>query len=168
MPTPTYNLIQEITVSGSVTTSVTFSSIPQTYDDLVLVCKNKEALDEVLQLRFNSDSGTNYLDVTNGVTATTTYQATSSSQTRINVVTNTNRNQDGWAHIDILNYSNTTWHKVISIWAFGYNTTNLQGNYQFSKWASASAISSINLSTASGTNIVAGSVYHLYGIKGSN
>lgn len=60
MPTPTYDLIEEQVLS-SAQASVTFSSIPGTYKDLVLeiVGTNSGSTDDI-QLRFNSDTGSNY------------------------------------------------------------------------------------------------------------
>ena len=56
----TYQPIETQTVSGTSTSTVTFSSIPQTYTDLVLVSAITQSADVSNYLRFNSDTGTNY------------------------------------------------------------------------------------------------------------
>ena len=57
----TYTAIATQTASGS-TTALTFSSIPQTYTDLVIVCLLTAGNTGDAYLRYNSDTGTNYSD----------------------------------------------------------------------------------------------------------
>jgi hypothetical protein len=59
MPTSTYEIIEAKTI-GTAVASVTFSSIPATYTDLVLVTNNAGNLNNDPTLRVNSDTGTNY------------------------------------------------------------------------------------------------------------
>lgn len=168
MPTPTYNLIQEITVSGSVTTSINFTSVPQTFDDLVIVGKGKLALDEGVLMRYNSDSGTNYYRMASAANGGTTSTSVTSGDTSI-AVTGGNENQNYIFTININGYKDINWRKS----SIGQNFTELGASnntivYWGSLWISLSAITTITLSTSAGTNYVAGSVFQLYGIKGSN
>jgi hypothetical protein len=60
----TYELIEAQTL-GTTATSVTFSSIPGTYTDLKLVASVRTAWasdtnDQLLEFRFNGDTGSNY------------------------------------------------------------------------------------------------------------
>jgi hypothetical protein len=58
----TYTLISSQTVSSAVT-SVTFSSIPQTYTDLIVLLSGRTDFAQVYgggTLRFNGDTGSNY------------------------------------------------------------------------------------------------------------
>ena len=59
MPTPTWDLIEE-KVLASAQASVTFSSIPQTYKDLVLECIVQNVAGGNVSMRFNGDTGSNY------------------------------------------------------------------------------------------------------------
>jgi hypothetical protein len=59
MPTPTYVPLGTITL-GSTASSVTFSSIPSTYRDLVLVHIGATSAEDQIRIRFNSDTGSNY------------------------------------------------------------------------------------------------------------
>lgn len=61
MPGPTYDLIHSHTVTGTIS-NYTINSIPGTYRDLVLVIDKFG--DYRTSLRFNGDSGTNYIGVT--------------------------------------------------------------------------------------------------------
>ena len=60
MATNTYVALDKVTV-GTATSSVTFSSIPQGYTDLVLVINAKANTGGAIGLlfKFNGDSGTN-------------------------------------------------------------------------------------------------------------
>jgi len=62
MPTPTYTPLATVTL-GSATSSVTFSSIPATYRDLILIFDGTRTGNNNVQYRFNSDTGTNYSTV---------------------------------------------------------------------------------------------------------
>jgi hypothetical protein len=159
MPTPTYNLIQEATISGSVTSSVTFTSVPGTYDDLVVVCKGDNALDENLLMRFNSDSGANYELVSSGnVTAVQT------ADTSI-ILTAGNETNNYIVCYTIFGYRNTNWRKSV----VGNNFTDPDTiRFRGGAWNNTATITAITFSTSAGTNFIAGTVFQLYGIKGSN
>ena len=168
MPTPTYNLIQEITVSGSVTTSINFTSIPSTFDDLVIVGKGKLALDEGVLMRYNSDSGTNYYRLASAANGGTAATGSTSGDTSI-AVTGGDERQNYIFTININGYKDVNWRKS----SIGQSFTELgtQNNtivYWGNIWAGLSAITAITLLTSAGTNYVAGSIFQLYGIKGSN
>jgi hypothetical protein len=168
MPTPTYNLIQEITVSGSVTSSINFTSVPQTFDDLVIVGKGKLALDEGVLMRYNSDSAANYYRLASAANGGTAASGSTSGDTSI-AVTGGDERQNYIFTININGYKDVNWRKS----SIGQSFTELgtQNNtivYWGNVWASLSAITTITLLTSAGTNYVAGSIFQLYGIKGSN
>lgn len=167
MPTPTYNLIQEITVSGSVTTSVSFTSIPTTFDDLVIVFRGKTLLDQNITMRFNSDSGTNYAEVFHGAENGTAVNAVSTTQTLCNLANNCITNAISFTTISA--YNNSNWRKPVFTQAFTeLGTLNNSVRYRGNQWFSTATISTISILTSAGTNFVAGTVFQLYGIKGSN
>ena len=61
MPTPTEELIAKYTVSGSSTTTYTFSSIPNSYTDLILVGSIATVTgSDTVAFRVNGDTTTNY------------------------------------------------------------------------------------------------------------
>jgi hypothetical protein len=63
----TYVAIAEQTL-GTAAASVTFSSIPGTYTDLVLVLSVQDASGNTFALQFNGDTSTNYSTVLTGTT----------------------------------------------------------------------------------------------------
>lgn len=159
----TYTPIASVTL-GTTTATVTFSSIPQTYTDLVISYEGTSAATNG-GLRFNSDTASNYSfqrffgEGAGGVASAdgainATYAGIMIGSTgRTNAVAN------------IMNYSNTTTYKSTistgltnSADATKYNVSFLTGN-----WRSTSAITSVSVLSNSG-NFSVGSTFNLYGI----
>ena len=62
MANETTTLLQKVTVGAAGASSITFSNIPQTYTDLVILCSTRLASSgiEALDMRFNGNTGSNY------------------------------------------------------------------------------------------------------------
>ena len=58
MANNTYVALASTTITGSSTVTFTFSSIPQTYTDLVLVCDAKASAGAAMGVRPNGSTGT--------------------------------------------------------------------------------------------------------------
>jgi hypothetical protein len=169
--------IATATVSGSSTTTVTFSSIPQTFTHLEIRAvfnQFNNVSGNSCYVRFNGDSGTNYnshyLLGTGSAVVSGNYGGsgpwcwfgnypTNISQTRAVTVAT------------ILDYTNTNKAKVIKV-NNGYdsNTNDIQGSWIFSGlWTSTAAITSFSLNaTGVGNYFLAGARFDLYGISTSN
>lgn len=167
MPTATYEPIATSTVSGTSTGTVTFSGIPNTYKDLILVQSlpgDPTATYSYSNLRFNSDTGSNYSSTyfyyynaaTPGRQANVSsiLHGTSSFMSNSNIITH------------IQNYSNTTNNKTT------ISRVNLGGNSNgvvqevfagTGLYRSTSAITSVTAFSTSG-NYSSGSTFTLYGI----
>lgn len=153
--------LAEYTVSGSSTTSVTFSSISALYRDLVLVINGTNSVDANLYLRFNSDSGSNYdyaLMYGNGSSAV----AGSGNQTGIffNNVARIGTAQSQF-EINILDYAQT--NKKKTLLASADRAGAATERYVF-RWDNTAAITTIACIVASG-NLVAGTTFTLYGVS---
>ena len=148
---------------GSAAASVTFSSIPQTYTDLVLVAQIQNVTSaQRIELQFNADTGSNY-SVTrmygNGTTALTDRFSSASHIDSAYVSTS------GFciANHSIMNYSNTTTHKsLVGRW-------DSEGNSGYATalvglWRNTAAITSMVL-TPLGVNFATGCIFTLYGVK---
>jgi hypothetical protein len=156
----TYTPIATQTLT-STATSVTFSSIPATYTDLVLVIDAiRSSGDNSVGLQYNSDSGTNYSFTYLFGSGTTSTSGRSSSQTRVDVAYINTTRSTNVAHI--LNYSNTTTYKT-SIGRFS-PSTQYAGAY-VGLWRNTAAINSINIINQDVANFASGSTFTLYGIK---
>jgi len=156
-PVSTYVALATTTLSATAS-SVTFSSIPASYRDLVLVAQvpNHSGVAQVY-LRYNGDSGANYTNVyMRGIGSAA--QSGSDSLT-INYLFNY-APVNAVAVTQIMDYSATDKHKTL------LTRTNMPSSATVayaSRWADTSAINSIEVFTNAGT-LNAGSVLSLYGI----
>ena len=158
MPTPTYIPLANITL-GSSASSVTFSSIPGTYRDLVLVINgaiSASAPARGAELFFNADeTSSNYSQV--GAYS----DGTAASYTAANqgfAITNT----QSTVFIQIMDYSATDKHKTT---LFRYGAGAAETGMVAGRWASTSAITSLSIKDASsGFTFNAGTTFSLYGI----
>jgi hypothetical protein len=155
MPTPTYTALANITL-GSTATSVTFSSIPATYRDLILVYSGTSTSVSGVEGRFNGDSGTNYSLVRMFGTGS---PGSSSATTNYFPVVYTGLPITALSIVQIMDYSATDKHKTVLTRAggAGYTTTEALA----SRWANTAAITSINILSIGFTS---GSTFALYGI----
>ena len=156
----TYEPIQTTTLASAAST-VTLSSIPATYTDLILVCNLFSSGTTYSSIRFNGDTASNYslLDVYGDGGGGTT----SSKQTNGTSGGAGPSMGDGCTlRYQINNYANTTTYKV----ALGRNSNPDQINVMsVNTWRNTNAITSITLITSTADNWSIGSTLTLYGIK---
>lgn len=147
-----------MTLSSSAS-SVTFSSIDQSYRDLVLITETIGTGTNVNAYhRFNSDAGTNYnyVFMTGGGSTYSSGSGTSSEFYGANASTT----EKGFARHQILDYSATDKHKtVLTV------RTSKQADIMAlaQRWANTSAVSSLSI-IASSLEFAAGSTFYLYGV----
>ena len=159
MPT-TYEAITTYTLS-SASPSVTFSSIPQTYTDLIIVNNSISASNNAANtLQFNSDGGSNYSTTFVYGFGSTVASGRLSNSARIYTARTGSEFSPGITHI--MNYSNTTTFKCIL--SRGNITGDIIIGYA-GLWRSTAAITSINITGENGLNYSIGSNFTLYGIK---
>ena len=157
----TYEAIATNTVSGSSTTAVTFSSIPSTYTDLVLITNATASTSgQGMNLTFNGDTGSNYSSTRlygNGSSATSDRQTNGPF---INFALGSFNNGQ-LVIANVMNYSNTTTNKTVTL---RQNDASAFVGALVGLWRSTAAINAITIQI-SGGNYVAGSTFSLYGIK---
>ena len=161
--------------------SITFSSIPSTYQHLQIraIVHDNYATDKApntgfdLNFQFNSDSGTNYSNhylYGNGSSAVAAGAANSSIINLPGTNQISTANYMSVAIIDILDYASTSKYKTVRTFcgadANGTGTTNRCVALNSGSWRSTSAVSTIQI-FAWGTGFVAGTQFALYGIKGA-
>jgi hypothetical protein len=165
----TYTPIATTTL-GSAANSYTFSSIPSSYTDLVIVMNGTAATADVLVIQFNGDTANNYsttsLQGTSGNTAVSQRQTT---QARIVVggfQDNMGTTVPSMVTINVFNYANTTTNKTaISRMNNFTDSTTASTGATVGLYRSTSAITSIKLALATGANNLAiGTTFTLYGI----
>lgn len=171
----TYEPIATTTL-GSAASTISFTSIDQTYTDLVIVTNARGATSGHLYARWGNgsyDSGTNYSNTAIYARSTTndfgsernsnfsfarlspfTYAVPSATSTFGTVITY------------LQNYSNTTTYKSALTRVAGIGATDYAGTEEaVILWRSTSAINQIQFSIAGGFNFETGTTITLYGIK---
>ena len=157
MPTSTYVALATTTLSGDA--SLTFSSIPASYRDLIMVANFKTSSDSLIFVRANGDTGTNYSQVRMWGTGSSTASSTG-SQTYWDMETGLTSSQWNTTIFQIFDYSATDKHKAA---LYRSNQTLVAASAQ--RWASTSAITSISIALESGITFEAGTTFSLYGIE---
>jgi hypothetical protein len=167
----TYTLINSTTVGSGGASSVTFSSIPATYTDLLLKISarsNRSAIYDSFAISLNSSSssfsgitlygsgsgvgaystgGNTDFSIFNGASST----ASTFSNGDIYISNYTSSNYKSWSADSIEENNNTT--------AYSYLNAGL--------WSNTSAITSITLASVIGATLVQYSTFNLYGISNS-
>jgi hypothetical protein len=160
----TYSTIATTTL-GSAAASYTFTSIPTTYTDLVLVVSSKmtSGADNLrLQVGNSSvDTGSNYSFIYVAGDSSTAFSGNNSSLTdtlsgRLGATSSTNI-------VNFMNYSNTTTFKTITSRGNDASTGGQAGAY-VCLWSSTVAINTIKVAEQVGDTFAAGSTFTLYGI----
>ena len=159
----TYEPIATTTL-GSAASSITFSSIPATYTDLrvVLTCADTTIFPQV---RFNSDSGTNYSWTYVAGTGSAAQSGRFTSQTEFYNNISGSSTVPFLTTYDIFSYAGSTYKTML--WTEN-NDKNGSGvvSPKVGLWRSTSAINTIALrADIYGTTFGAGTTATLYGIK---
>jgi len=167
----THALIAGTTVTGSATASISFTSIPQTYTDLKIICKSRiNGTGDNLAMRWNDSTGT-YAQI---VASTTTAGSSPSYTNGLTSIAywygGTNDTQyDGprWVYneVAIHHYTGSN-YKNCRIYGFGPANGNFLAlsNTQ-ALWQVTDAITKITIFNYQSSNIAIGSSFQLYGIK---
>jgi hypothetical protein len=161
MPTPTYKALATRTLTGTAT-SVTFSNIPATYRDLIVIYSGTSTNTIIgsLTLRFNADSGSNYAFVAmDGSGGGATSGGSSFTSIPAGLTINTGISS-GIAHI--MDYSATDKHKTVI--ARGNAMGDSYVRALASRWANTAAITSILCENNAGGSFNSGATFSLYGI----
>ncbi len=149
---------------GSAAANVTFSSIPATYTDLVIVYQALAATGNPdMTAQFNGDTGSNYsaTRLSGNGTAASSARYTSQTFARFDEFAAATTTAATMGVISIMNYSNTTTNKTLISRS---NQAGLGVETFVNLWRNTAAINSIKLAFTSG-NIATGAVFTLYGIK---
>jgi hypothetical protein len=157
----TYTPIATQTLS-SAAASVTFSSIPGTYTDLVVLAAPLSGAPEEFVMQFNSDTASNYSSTLlwgDGTTAGS-YRTSSQPNTYLNYYGSVGTTPNTQM-FNIMNYANTTTYKTV-IGRAGRSASGLDAVVAL--WRSTAAISTIAIKLKNGNNFTTGSIFTIYGI----
>jgi hypothetical protein len=159
MPQPTYTPLATVTLTSSAS-SVTFSNIPATYRDLILVISGTATATRNIICRFNGDSGSNYSEVLAFGTGSSLGSSTTALTYLSQGALSTGQSQSTY---QIMDYSATDKHKSVLI---RQNLPAVEVKMAAGRWASTSALTSIALSLE-GTGspaFASGTTFNLFGV----
>ena len=157
----TYEPISTQTLTSN-QSSITLSSIPGTYTDLVIVANGASTSGGSMCAKFNGDSGSNYSteylygDGSNAVNSRVAISGNGIFGSRTGI------GYQGGGVMQILNYSNATTYKTMLSRQFGYDPIVWSS---CGLWKSTAAITSIVFFDESSGNFTTGFTLSLYGIK---
>jgi hypothetical protein len=169
----TFDLISS-TVLTTTTASVTLSSIPQTYKDLVLyiVARNDTADTNVnLYARINADGGANYSSITNSFYGTSANYNINSGSTQFTMGpwgAGTTMTADMFASNTMYfpNYTNSLNKQISTFGGMGSSSVRAYAIDTATSYRGTSPITSITIPPYTG-NFVAGTSFYLYGLASS-
>jgi hypothetical protein len=168
MPTATYTALATVTL-GSAASSVTFSSIPGTYRDLILVVNGSSSANSFVSVRFNGDSGTNY-GYLSMIGANTAY-SNSATHDQLYLADNQQKaNALYQIQVSIMDYPATDKHKT-ALTRTSSQTAILSGGAvetaavyaSAHRWANTAAITSVAVNNLTG-NFNSSTTFNLYGV----
>ena len=164
--TATYALIASATISGTSTSTHTFSNIPGTYTDLMIVASGTGTTDIDISCRFNGDSGGNYSRTMLYGTGSAAGSARSTNLAfvRLNYSAYWTASNTSVSVGHIMDYSNSTTFKTVLTRS---NNASLAVDAQVNLWRNTAAITSIEIYT-SAFAFGNGSTFKLYGIQAGN
>jgi len=166
MSTNTYVALQTQVLSSSAS-SITFTSIPQTYTDLRLVVTLTSATNgSSPAMRFNADSGTNYSNTYisgNGSTASSN-RLSNQSLAYLASATGTATGSPMFVTGDIFSYAGSTYKTYLST---ASNVSGAAGGVErdVGLWRNTAAITSITIILDTSANFAIGTTATIYGIQ---
>ena len=168
MPTPTYVPLATLTLS-SADGSITFSSIPATYRDLILLHSVKHTFAGSISVRdtgvrFNGDTGSNYSEVLMYGTGSST-ASNSATRSSIQLVYGMASSNFQLGVMQIMDYSATDKHKSV-LYRTGAGNDDNYGTFAGAfRWANTAAVTSLSITPSGSYEVIAGSTFSLYGVN---
>jgi hypothetical protein len=170
-----FDSIQTVTL-GSAQTTISFTSIPSTYKHLQIRMINRTDrgggnTEDLVQIRFNSDTTANYayhiLEGTGTVANTAGVASSANPWNMFTAAAGATASVFAAAVADVLDYTNTNKYKTTrTLQGLESNTVDSRGGITSSLWMNTGAITRIDISPVYGTNFVQYSHAALYGVKG--
>jgi hypothetical protein len=169
--TATYSLIASYTIPSN-TASYTFTSVPGTFTDLVIVGNTGyNANNYYTEMYFNGDTGNNYGATYLGGSGTA---ASSSRRTNYPLIpfddiSAGNTSVQTSSICSIFDYANTTTYKSVLVRDNNPVGSAVPGVCAgVGMWRSTAAITSITLRSSNAGQLITGSTFKLYGIQAGN
>lgn len=161
----TYTPIASQTV-GTATNSITFSSLPQNYTDLILVISGgmDTTTGYALSVQVNGDTGSNYSTTYLIGNGSTTYSGVYSTQPAMYLGAPAKNTLDGAYILQFQNYSNSATNKTVLART---NSAALSTWASVSLWRNTAPITSIKIYPET-ANWLSGTTFTIYGVSAGN
>jgi hypothetical protein len=167
----TYMLISSVTVGSGGAATISFTSIPSTYTDLLVKFSARSSTaNSTVGFRFNGDSGATSYNAQilfgNGSTAgADRSDPTTQLRSMYLPTTAETANVFGSGEIYILNYTSSNQKSTSADTVVENNATFANDTLNSGIWTGTSAITSVVFSLTSGDNLAQYSTAYLYGIS---
>jgi hypothetical protein len=172
-PSGAYDSIATVTVGSTAQSTITFSSIPSTYQHLqvrAFARCSSASIARNIQTQINGDTGSNYQRhylLGNGSTASAGADAYSVIFAGTAVGTGSLASTFGVSIFDYLDYSSTNKNKTVRVLNGYEDNTQGQSYLTSGLWLNTAAINSLSFTIEGGFNFTQYTSFALYGIKGS-
>lgn len=170
-----FEFIERQTTVGTSTLSVTFSSIPTNYTNLVIryytQSQNEISTQEALVLQFNNDTANNYTRIHflqgNGTTPAAGYSGAAGAiwGGRSACQPSQYPNTYGVGEIYLFNYRDVSKKKMVMSYSGMENNVGIDTIISTGSWNITNAINSITIKNDSGLAFSASCFFGLYGVK---
>jgi len=147
--------------------SITFSSIPQDYDDLVVLIyarTTRATVSDFLDIQFNGSSANQSCILLNGDGSAIQNYSLSSLQVVTANGANTTSNTFANGSVYVSNYTSSSAKSVFGDSAGENNATNNSILIASGRWNDTAAITSLAVVNVNSANLVSGSTFSLYGV----
>jgi len=160
--------LQTVTVGAGGVSSITFSSIPQTYTDLCVKISTRTdfaATNDNIKMSFNGSTSSFAIKLLFGSgTAAGSVSIGDNTGGIVSVGANATSSTFGNAELYIPNYTSSNYKSYSADSIAESNTATMFMYLNAGLWSNYSAITSINLAVQGGTNFVQYSTFTLYGV----
>jgi len=172
----TYNKIASVTVGSGGASNIEFTSIPQTYTDLIIKVSgrtNRASILEAFNIQFNGNTASNYVRQIifgEGATAYSNKQTDTTAgldSSGLNTGANATSLTFGSTDVYIPNYTSANNKSLGSDTTGENNSSTSYMQFMAGVWQNTAAITSIKLIPTFGNNFVQYSTATLYGISKS-
>lgn len=163
MATPAYIPIYTTTLAASAP-AVFMANLPQNYSELILIIDaNQGAISANANAYINADKGANYSRVRVYGNGSAGYSDVSYTRSDLGSIFIGSSNQNGLSITNFMNYSSTSQHKTVVTRVNSESYVSLQ----IYAWENTSAMTSLEIASATANDFAAGSTFSLIGILGT-
>lgn len=160
--------IQTVELASS-QANVTFNSIPQEYDDLILFSSartDRASEGDAVEVSFNGADNTNEDRIQAlGNGSTTSSASVGSVRVAISAAANATSGVYGNSQLYINNYTSSNSKTMLMDGNSENNATTAFVEIHFAEWNDSNAITSITLGPSNGTVFTSGTTFSLYGVS---